>query len=66
MSKYHGISYPAVNGWLPEFVYKLWERFMCPHGYHLLDEVWSPDLHHLVCDACELEIYIDAIVDSPA
>jgi hypothetical protein len=60
MKGYWGISYfvPFVFG----LSYKLWERFMCPRGYHLLDEVFGV-YHYLSCDACELVIYIDHIDD---
>jgi hypothetical protein len=62
MKGYWGISYfaPLVFDWS----YKLWKRFMCPRGYHLLDEVWcGPGTHYLNCDACELVIHIDRIDD---
>ena len=59
MTKDHNemISYPLGIYRIPDFVYRLWKRFMCPRGYHLLDEVISTD-HYLACDACDLEIGI--------
>jgi len=54
------ISYP-----IPEFlqrldfIYWIWKRIMCRHGYHLFDEVINSDCeHYLVCDACELMLHI--------
>lgn len=62
-NKYFGISYIGWN-WLNDFIYKFWERFLCPKGFHLLDESLSYDgewEHSLICDACNLMIYIDHI-----
>lgn len=38
--KWNNISYPTINGILPEWIYKLWKKFCCPKGWHLLDESW--------------------------
>jgi hypothetical protein len=52
-----GISYP-FGKIMPSWVGCLWKRVMCPRGYHLLDEVVTIDEHYLVCDACDMIIYI--------
>jgi hypothetical protein len=63
---YHGISHWPVN--LPEWAYRLWRRVMCRQGYHLWDEVlsWHSDgkQHYLVCDACQMVVFIDRIDES--
>lgn len=46
---------------LPSFLqkdwfWKLWANFMCPKGWHLLDEAMSLNNHYLFCDACEISI----------
>ena len=57
---YIGISYSHFldNKW----IHKLWKKFMCSRGRHLLDEVWSPGSgafsHYLYCDACGPEAHI--------
>ena len=53
---YVGYSYPR---WLDRaLIQKLWKRWCCKMGWHLWDEIWSPDGHWLFCDACEDEIRI--------
>ena len=64
MDKYTGITYPKIFQF--SFVHKLWRRFMCTKGKHLLDEVWSPNgddttHHYLSCDACNFEIGIEYV-----
>jgi hypothetical protein len=46
---------------LPEFLMPLWKKTLCKIGWHLFDEVQSFDEHYLVCDACQMIIYIDRI-----
>lgn len=58
--KYRGISYPSFLS--NTFILWFWRRFMCPRNYHLFDEVES-DKHYLVCDCCQLMIYIESIND---
>lgn len=58
------ITHPTINGWLPEWLYRLWEYIFCKRGFHLFDEVISSGIystkpvHYLYCDACGLIIYI--------
>ena len=56
--KWLGVTYPLPEFLQVDFVFRLWARFMCSHGYHLLDEVQSLESHSLFCDACELDIAI--------
>ena len=53
---YIGITYPKL---FRNFLC-LWlcKKLFCKRHRHLLDEVWSPPDHYLVCDACGLIIYI--------
>lgn len=44
--------------------YKPKSRYDCARGYHHLDEVWDGVEHTLVCDECQLLIYIDRIDES--
>lgn len=61
-NKYVGISYPKL--FQNKLVQRLWGKFMCPKGRHLLDEVWSPGDHYLYCDACKkFYIFIDEVID---
>lgn len=53
-----GITYPRFLQ--NKFIWWLWKRLLCPHGWHLWDEVLSTD-HTLYCDACELDLRIEAI-----
>ena len=58
-SPYHGITYlPFLD---QHWIHKLWKRWLCPKGIHLLDECWDVDTHFLSCDACDLEIGIKYI-----
>lgn len=52
-NKYLGITHEV-----PYIDLLKWQRYKCPQGVHALDEVWSPDCHYLVCDACNLKIDI--------
>lgn len=38
----------------------LWKKIFCRVGWHVFDEVQS-DEHYIVCDACDLIIYVDRI-----
>ena len=65
MSEYQGITYPIPLFLQHGPLYRIWRRFMCPHGWHLLDEVWSLEGHSLVCDACDLELQIVLAQEKP-
>lgn len=56
MKKWYGITYPVPTMFQNNFFWTLWSKFMCPHGWHLLDEVSSAERHYLYCDACEISI----------
>lgn len=56
--KWLGVTYPLPEFLQVELLFGLWAKFMCPHGYHLLDEVQSLEAHSLFCDACDLDIAI--------
>ncbi len=51
--KWYGITYPIPICLQKDWFWNLWAKFMCPKGFHLLDECQS-----LFCDACELDIPI--------
>lgn len=54
---YNGISYPTI--FANALFYWIAERWLCPRGWHLLDEVWAgSSWHTLVCDACDLRFTI--------
>lgn len=61
MDDYRGITYPHFLCRRP--ILWLWKKWMCCRNIHLLDECASPDDHSLVCDACDLSIYIGRIVE---
>lgn len=51
--RYSDITYPHLFAYAP--IYWLWERWFCPRGWHLWDEVVASYSEHvLVCDACGL------------
>ena len=54
-----GITYPAVLDAKP--IRKFWQRWACPRGWHLFDEVQSLEDHYLFCDACGLTVYIEHV-----
>lgn len=54
--KRYGITYPIPVFLQVDWVWNIWAKFMCPHGWHLLDEVQSFEHHSLFCDACEISI----------
>lgn len=58
LDKWYGITYPVPVFLQREWFWNLWKKYMCPRGWHLLDEVMSIDDHSLFCDACELNITI--------
>ena len=58
---YHGITYPLPRFLQRLWFWDLWARLCCPHGWHLLDEVWCMDDHYLYCDACEMRVEITEI-----
>ncbi len=61
--KWYGITYP-VPVWLQrEWFWRLWARFMCPHGWHLLDEYQSLENHGLLCDACLLDVPLEQVIE---
>ena len=50
---YHGFTHPVPMALLP-----LWKRWMCKRNVHAFDEVaWAYE-NYLICDACELMVYI--------
>ena len=64
--KYRGITYPSFLR--HRFIQKLWKKYMCQkREIHLFDEVLTSGStdgnHYLVCDCCQLMIYIDRIDD---
>jgi len=56
--KWYGITYPLPQVLQTKWLWRLWSKVMCPHGWHLLDECQSLDDHSLHCDACGLDIPI--------
>ncbi len=56
--KWLGVTHPPILQF--EWVRNLWAIYMCPHGWHLLDECQSVESHSLFCDACELDIPLAA------
>lgn len=59
-ANWKGITYPTLrSGVLPEWVYSLWRLLFCKRGFHLFDEVIVLNGHQVVCDACELVVWID-------
>lgn len=61
--KWYGITYPAPVWLQKDWFWRLWARFMCPHGWHLLDEYQSLDHHGLLCDACLLDIPLEQVIE---
>lgn len=62
--KYYGITYPSILR--SRLIRSLWKRYYCKRNIHLFDECLSvgyPWHHFLVCDCCQLMIYIDRIDD---
>ena len=57
--KYYGITYPSIFTKKP--IKWLWRKFCCKRQWHLWDEVKSDPDHYLVCDACQLEVFIERI-----
>lgn len=57
-TRYVGITYPKILQNKP--TRWLWGKWMCPRNIHLFDECLS-DSHYLICDCCELTIYIKSI-----
>ena len=58
-SQYYGVTYPSILD--KSWIQRLWKKYMCPFGWHLLDEVWSIESHSLFCDACEMDFKIDRV-----
>lgn len=56
--RYFGITYPTFLS--QDLFQKFWKRFMCRRNIHLLDECLGSG-HYLVCDACQLTIFIRKI-----
>ena len=59
MKHWHGITYPTINGWLPDWFYSLWKNTLCKIGIHLFDEYYTYHVgpfHGLYCDACNLDL----------
>lgn len=54
-----GVTYPLPGFLQKRWFWSLWKWFMCPRGWHLLDESMSSEGHFLYCDACELDIPIN-------
>jgi hypothetical protein len=45
----------------PLFVLPLWKRIMCAKEMHLWDEVATSERNYLICDACGIQVDIQAI-----
>ena len=56
--KWLGVTHPLPEFLQVDLVFRLWAKYMCSCGYHLLDEVQSLESHSLFCDACDLDIAI--------
>lgn len=56
--KNYGVTYPLPVFLQVQWVWNLWAKFMCPNGWHLLDECQSLEKHYLFCDACEITVPI--------
>ena len=50
--------YQGITHYIPLWLLPLWKWIFCSHRWHLWDEVWSPDGHYLVCDACDKVVYM--------
>ena len=57
MRDWYGITYPG-SAFCPNWVLKLWKKYMCSHGWHLFDECDNIEKHSIYCDACDLDIEI--------
>lgn len=64
------MHYPELTrfGW-PSWCYWLWRKFACRRECHLFSEVYGTggnkefEKHYLVCDACQLMVFIHSIDD---
>ena len=61
MSRYRGITY--FKFLQNRFFRWLFKKYFCKRDIHLLDECESDKDHYLSCDACQLEIHIEKIVE---
>jgi hypothetical protein len=66
--KYRGLTYHFFLHYLIRYKIfkKFWRKCYCSQEVHLFDEVLSggnPWEHYLVCDCCQLMVYIDRIDD---
>jgi len=59
---YYGITYPKI--FRGKIALYLWRRFNCRRNMHLFDEVSSNTDHYLSCDACELEVHINRVLET--
>jgi len=59
--KWYGITYPLPEWLQQDWLFRLWEKYMCSKGYHLWDECMSVQHHDLVCDACQTYIDITTV-----
>lgn len=61
--KWYGITHFVPEFLQGDWLWKLWSKYMCPNGWHLLDEVQSVESHYLFCDACGLSVPLENITD---
>jgi len=54
--KYRGYVYPRCFD--NYRMWWVWRKLFCPRGWHLWDEVSTPDESYLFCDACGEEVGI--------
>lgn len=59
--KWYGITYPFSRILCYDWILRLWEKYMCPKGYHLWDECLSNNHHDLGCDACQTYVAITEV-----
>jgi hypothetical protein len=63
-----GVTYPTINGWLPEWFYRIWKKYCCSKGWHLFDECYGACRHMTAyecaqnndCDGYMHSLYCDA------
>lgn len=57
----YGITYPLPGFLTKPWFLKIWKKYMCSRGYHLLDECDTVDESVLFCDACDLEVVMGKV-----
>ena len=63
MKKWYGITHPEIyiNYKINNFLYGLWAKWFCPHGWHLFDEYDDVEKHTIICDACGMDILLTKV-----